>query len=243
MNYKQEIYDGYVTTHTEHLYGKNSLKKIINHFPSWNYYYGEFLPNQREAKILDIGCGDGGFVYWLNSIGYEQAIGIDISSEQIEAGRSLGIQNIRQANLNDFISRELDTYDLIVARDVIEHFNKPEIYNIIELILKSLKPGGKFLMQVPNGEGLFFGSIFYSDFTHEVAFTGKSIRQVLLNTGFEAITVKPVGPPKISWVSSIRWLLWQLLTLVFRGLKMIETGRPDGNFTQNIIGVGHKAKT
>jgi len=44
------------------------------------------LPEDKKAKIIDLGCGNGGFVYWLQQIGYQNAEGIDISAEQIETG-------------------------------------------------------------------------------------------------------------------------------------------------------------
>ena len=61
------------------------------------------MPEDKKAKIIDLGCGNGGFVYWLQQIGYQNAEGIDISAEQIETGQKLGIKNIKQADIKEFL--------------------------------------------------------------------------------------------------------------------------------------------
>ena len=91
------------------------------------------MPEDKKAEIIDLGCGNGGFVYWLQQIGYQNAEGIDISAEQIEAGQKLGIKNIRQADIKEFLITQLpNNYDVIFMRDILEHFNKEEILDVLE---------------------------------------------------------------------------------------------------------------
>ena len=71
MNYRDKFFTKYVSGHTYHLYGEISLEDIRNQFQAWSAYFGKILPLEREARILDIGCGDGGLVYWLQSAGYK----------------------------------------------------------------------------------------------------------------------------------------------------------------------------
>src|SRR5437016_493267 len=95
--YKKKIYENYISNHNKNLYGENSLSKITAYFPALNHYYGRHLPTDKNARILDIGCGDGNSVYWLQQSGYKNAGGIDLSAEQIEKGRSMGIENLQNA--------------------------------------------------------------------------------------------------------------------------------------------------
>jgi 2-polyprenyl-3-methyl-5-hydroxy-6-metoxy-1,4-benzoquinol methylase len=125
-NYKEVIYDKYITNHNRNLYGDTSLEQISKLFPSWRYFYARMLPVNKQAQILDIGCGDGGFVHWLHMQGYENASGIDISTEQIDSGRAMGIRNIFCEDLKTFLERSGNKYELIIARDVLEHFTKAE---------------------------------------------------------------------------------------------------------------------
>ena len=142
LSYREKLYNTYVSTHTSYLYGRLNLDKIKRQFAVWRWYFGSFLPRDKEAKILDIGCGNGGFVYWLQSLGYKNSEGIDISEEQIGMARNLGIPNIECADLVEFLKSKDKVYDIIFARDIIEHFKKEEIINILSLIFNSLKKGG-----------------------------------------------------------------------------------------------------
>ena len=240
MQYKEVIYQNYIKNHTLGLYGKNSISKIESHFKAWRYYYKSFLPQDKNASILDMGCGDGSFVYWLQKEGYSNATGIDISQQQIDSGKELGIAGIICADLSDHLLASEQKYDLIVARDVIEHFTKDQVFDILHKVNRSLKPDGGIMVQVPNGEGLFYTSIYYGDFTHEVAYTARSLQQIFLNCGFSTVSVKPVGPPPVGLISSMRWLMWKIISAIWRLLKVVETGRPQGIFTQNILAMASK---
>jgi 2-polyprenyl-3-methyl-5-hydroxy-6-metoxy-1,4-benzoquinol methylase len=235
--FKKIIYDNYVSNHNKNLYGEKSIAKIVAYFPACQHYYGRHLPTDKNAAILDIGCGDGGFVYWLHHLEYANAGGIDISQEQIEQGQRLGIKNLRQADLIQFLINNTKQYDFIIARDVIEHFTRDEVFEILALVNKNLKAGGRFVMQVPNGQGLYYTSIFYGDYTHEMAYTTSSVNQVILNTGFRKSACYPTGPVPTGLVATIRLLLWRLKVAQLKFWKMVETGNPKGIFTQNIIAV------
>src|SRR4051812_43231134 len=80
---QKKIYDSYISNYNSNLYGENSLARIAAHFPALKYYYGRHLPKDKNAMILDIGCGDGNFVYWMQQAGYTNAHGIDLSAEQV----------------------------------------------------------------------------------------------------------------------------------------------------------------
>ena len=238
--YKQKIYANYISNHNKNLYGENSLERIKAYGPALTYYYGRHLPADKNARILDIGCGDGNFVYHMQQMGYKNASGIDYSAEQVEKGRSMGIHNLICADLIQYLTDNKEQYDAVIAKDVIEHFTRDEVFEILELINKNLKAGGRFIMQVPNGQGIFHTSIFYGDYTHEMAYTESSINQVILNTGFSRSVCYPTGPVPKGIVSCIRYVLWKMMVWKLKFWKMVETGNPRGIFTQNIIAVVEK---
>jgi predicted TPR repeat methyltransferase len=237
-DYKKAIYDTYISTHNRNLHGENSLAYVKP--AAIEHYYGRHMPEDKGARILEIGCGDGYFVYHLQKKGYENTWGIDVSPEQINKGRSMEINNLHCGDFIEFLSNNREPFDMIVAKDVIEHFSKQEAFDILQLVNRNLKTGGRFLMQVPNGQGFFYSSIFYGDYTHEMAYTESSISQVMLNTGFSSVQCFPTGPVPYGIKSGIRYVLWSLLVWRLKFWKMVETGSPQGIFTQNIIAIAEK---
>lgn len=240
MNYREKLYSIYVSTHISRLYGESSIDGIKKQFPVWRRYYGRFLLQDKSASILDIGCGDGGFVYYLKNLGYENSSGIDISPEQVEIARNLGIKDVKCADILGFLRDKKDTYDVIFARDVIEHFTKEDIIELLEVVFNSLKPCGVVIIQTPNGESPFGGRYRYGDFTHEIAFTRSSLNQVLMMAGFEKVDFYPVGPVPKGIKSTVRFLFWKVIEWLLRFYMLVETGDSRGIFTQNIIAVAVK---
>lgn len=42
------------------------------------------LPNEKDTRILDLGCGMGHFLYFLKANGYNNYLGIDFCDENIK---------------------------------------------------------------------------------------------------------------------------------------------------------------
>lgn len=235
QDYKDIIYKKYFSFHTRKLYGDIKLDNIKNQFKFWKYYFFEYLPDEKNVKILDAGCGNGGFVYWLIEQGYPNSYGIDISDEMIEIGKSLNIKNLIKADLFDHLNETKNYYELIFCRDVLEHLNKKEIVDIFNLFYDSLKTNGKLIIQVPNGYSPNYGKIFFSDFTHETIFSESVLHQLALSTGFESVKVKEVNPVPHGFISTIRLILWKILKIKYQLYQLIESGYSKGFFSQNII--------
>lgn len=240
MDYRKKLFDKYVSVHTSGLYKVPGLKEIKKRFAVWQGYFGKFLPDKKQADILDIGCGNGGFIYWLQELGYKNSSGIDISIEQINLGRKLGITNITQANLIEFLQDKKQVYDLIFARDILEHFRKEEVMEVLELVSKALNKDGKVIIKTPNAESPFAGRYMYGDFTHEIAFTQNSLAQVLRAVGFEKIKSYPQGPVIHGFKSALRYFLWKIIETFLRIYLLVETGNAQAVLTQNLICVAQK---
>lgn len=235
QNYKNIIYNKYHSFHTKHLYGNVTPDSIKKQFPAFKYYFSEFLPADKSVNILDAGCGNGGFVSWLAELGYLNSSGIDISKEMIDIGKSLNINNIYQADIFEYLQKNINTYEVIFCRDVLEHLTKPEVFELFKLFFDSLKPGGKVIVQVPNGYSPNYGKIFYSDFTHETLFSEAALNQVAQSTGFKSLLIKEITPVPDGIKSGLRFILWKLLKQWYKFIQLIETGDSKGFYSQNII--------
>lgn len=235
MDYQRKFYRKYRSTHTAYLYSKETMQDVKNQFHAFHAYFGRFLPENEDAKILDAGCGNGEFILWLRSLGFSEAIGVDISEEQISAAKALGIKNVQCVDVLEFLSARKDTFDMIVGRDILEHFSKEKILDVVENIHASLKSGGVFISQTVNAENLLWGRLRHGDFTHELAFTAQSIAQILRVAGFREIAAYPQRPVVHGVKSAIRFVLWRAFEMLMKFYLLIETGGSKGIFTQNII--------
>lgn len=243
MNYRNKFYSKYISTHTSHFYGELSLDKIRKQFPTWQRYFGRFLPKDKNVKIIDLGCGSGGLIYWFQQIGYQNSEGIDISNEQIETAKKLGISHIHQADFKEFLKDKQNIYDVIVMRGVIEHFTKEEVLDIFDLIYHSLKDRGILIAQTINAESPFSGRSRYGDFTHEISFTEGSICQALLVSNFKNIKVFPTRPVVHGFKSFLRAVLWRGIEATLCLYSLIETGSFTGIFTRSLIVTAERTKS
>ena len=240
-NRQQQIYTRYLSSCPENLQ-KYRFSSFEQQFSMFEVYFGRLIPQNKKAKILDLGCGSGAFVAWLQSKGYKGVEGIDISPEQIGAGKKYGVKNLRRGDVLAFLGDKEEVYDLISAHDLIEHFEKDRILALLELIHKALKSGGgKLLISTLNAESLFSARHRYSDFTHEVGFTPHSLCQILYFTGFKHVKIFPKGPYVHGLKSAMRWLLWRGMKQFIRFYLLVETGSSgDGVYTQTMYAVGRK---
>ena len=156
-----------------------------------DFYFGNYLPADKDAQMLDIGCGTGHFLYYLEKKGYKNFLGIDISESQVKFCRDNITANVEVADAFKFLADKINNYSVISANDVIEHIPKERVISFLTLTFLALIPNGILLLKLPNMSNPFSIDIRYKDFTHECGFTEKSIYQVLYVAGFRDIKVYP----------------------------------------------------
>ena len=60
------------------------------------------MPNDKQAKIIDVACGAGHFLYFLQIEGYSNTLGIGLSEEMLKMAKRMGVENVQKANLFEF---------------------------------------------------------------------------------------------------------------------------------------------
>jgi 2-polyprenyl-3-methyl-5-hydroxy-6-metoxy-1,4-benzoquinol methylase len=201
------------------------------------------LPADRNIRVLDLGCGSGTILHFLIEAGYRNVFGIDTSAEQIAQARELGIGEVEQCDVFSFLQNaEGESYDVVIAFDIIEHLTKPELFELVGEIYRVLTPGGLWIAHAPNAEGVFGARIRYADLTHEQAFTRESIEQLGRVSGFRAVECLE-DEPVIHGVKSMgRWLVWKSARALLRIYVMAETGDVGRGavFSQNLLACARK---
>lgn len=202
----------------------------------------EHFPADRQAVILDAGCGAGALLHFAREGGYSRIRGIDRSAPQVAAGRAVGL-DVEQGDALQVLPRlENDSHDLVIAFDVLEHCTKDEVFALLQEVSRILKPGGALIAHVPNGESPFVGRVRYGDFTHETAFTRTSLEHVLRVSGFGDVRCYEDQPVPHGVLSAARFVLWRCIRLLLRLYLIVETGPGDTApiFSQNMLAVARK---
>ena len=170
-------------------------------------------------------------------------MGIDLNPQQLEVARSLGVMNVQCCEGTELLRNSVGKFDLISAIDVLEHVPKEHVLEFPDLVHAALRPGGRFLCQVPN-LAAFYRPVFYMDFSHETPFTAPSLKQVLRLANFENVRVLPMGPVSHGIKSAARCLLWKAITFGLCLIQTIESGLPDplnAIYTVAILAAADKA--
>ena len=95
-------------------------------------------------KILDIGCGPGDFLHYLQDVEY---VGFDNNAAYIrEAERRYGhratflVRDLRRVK-----SLPRGPFDIVLAKGLIHHLSDQEALHLLALARRHLKPGGRFV--------------------------------------------------------------------------------------------------
>ena len=137
----------------------------------------------KNKKFLDIGCGDGSLVKYLNSNGID-ATGCDIKDLNFE---------------KDIFPYKDSSFDYILLYSVIEHINNTD--HLILEIRRMLKNSGILIIITPNFRYCF--NSFYDDPTHIKPFTNTGLENILKIYDFKKIIVKP-------WTTNYLNFVWRL---------------------------------
>ena len=124
------------------------------------------------------------------------------------------------------MARTIDTgaFDCVVAYDVLEHLDRDEQLTLLDEAQRILTPGGRLVLHVPSGEGIFGGAIIYGDATHLMAFTPGSLNQLFRATGFVTPRYFEERPYAHGLKSAARLVLWHVFRAGVIAVNTIETG-------------------
>lgn len=106
------------------------------------------LPEKRNRRVLDAGCGTGGMMSWLERYAPQaNIVGLDFSNEAL---RFSAMQPNRQlvrgsASQLPFVD---STFDLVTCFDVLQHVNEGEDARAIAEFYRILRPGGIAFVRV-----------------------------------------------------------------------------------------------
>lgn len=136
-----------------------SIYESIKLLPLWilgltaekRRFFTMFLSDLPPGKVLDVGCGDGRFLFRMHQAGWSAA-GLDFDLNAIDAAQSkYGKYGFELKNCDLFSARFPDnTFDAVTMNHVIEHV--PEPVELLAEVKRILKPGGRLVSITPNAQ-------------------------------------------------------------------------------------------
>jgi len=140
------------------------------------------LPS-KDARILDIGCANGGLLAALRAIGFDNVAGVDPSPVCVENTRAKGIEAYR-GELSR-LPAEVGKCDLAILASVLEHVL--DLKSAIGAMAAACTPTGRIFLEVP--DAVAYADYLYSPFQdfnteHINHFSGASLDNLLSQFGF-----------------------------------------------------------
>lgn len=159
------------------------------------------------ARVIDVGCGDGGFLKLLKKYGHRsyELSACDLNDAILNDLESEGVR----IYAGDFLEQEVPAayFDFVVCFHTLEHV--PDPVSMLKKLASSLKPNqGKLVLQVPTPRGLnwlIFKGKYWSGYhtpRHFWLFCFEHIEQMAKQVGLRVVTARTIPSPGF-WMQSI----------------------------------------
>lgn len=159
-----------------------------------------------DARILDVGCGDGFHLKLLEQYGEPgwRLEGIDFDHRAVEAARARGLR-VHEGDLAD-AGLDEGSYDVVYTLQTIEHVASPGEF--LSAINRVLKPGGRLVVVTDNTASIdfhMFRDSFWGGYhfpRHWNLFNEGALSRLAEDRGFDVERIDTIVSP-VNWVYSI----------------------------------------
>jgi len=202
--------------------GITNLSNVIRHAEEKAYLYDRvvlpWLPEKKSGRISELACGHGSFLHWLKSRKFSNVTGIDSSAEQIQFARQVGVTVNHEDVLRWLTNQASESFDSLVAIDLIEHLAKDDFMELLRLARLALAPGGCLVLRFPNGDSPLVGMNLFNDITHVWTYTPNCLQSLAAMHGFSRVEFNDESADAIR---DHRWLKVRLSKLSAMILKSL----------------------
>lgn len=130
-------------------------------------------------SVLELGCGNGLFLRFLEHLGVKDYLGIDGDHRVLAEMPDWLTGHVVISDFETFLDREEKRlFDRVVLFDVLEHFSPIEAAALLSRIAAVLAPRGRIIIRVPNVASPFGLGMQFNCLTHKTPFTPGSLRQL-----------------------------------------------------------------
>lgn len=156
----------------------------------------EALDPGKGSLVLDIGCGTGMLMKWLEENRQVNAVGVDLAVNSLLIGKKEGLKKMLCGNSEALPLRD-SCFSYLVCKGSVHHFPKPDL--AFNEMYRILKPGGRIVFFEPMSSLLanFFRKIIPGtgkyespvDLSHKEEFTSQRLQHFLQEAGFVDIQI------------------------------------------------------
>jgi 2-polyprenyl-3-methyl-5-hydroxy-6-metoxy-1,4-benzoquinol methylase len=189
FKYRELLYNDYFNSQSGRTFHLDIEKKLSTDSNILSREILPLIPTDKNSALLDMGCGFGSLIYTLKKKGYTNLKGIDLSEGQVKVAHELGLTEIELQDLLPYLKNNKNKFDVITGIDIIEHFSKDELVEVLTCVKDALKPNGTAIFRTPNLDAPFATLFSNGDFTHENYINYSSANQLMLSMGFKNIQV------------------------------------------------------
>jgi SAM-dependent methyltransferase len=191
----------------------------------WELNFRRHLPADKRAPILDVGCGFGEFLAYLERDGYQNLRGVEIDPERAAASRQKTRAAIEEPeDLAEYLRGAGDQFALITLKSVIAHFPRERAVPYLRAMRDALAPNGKLIVETFNASRWTGPYVLYNDVTHCWAYTEYSLRQILEMAGLRVIELDGEKLPAHRWSTRVLRLAQWIWEGIIACIYVVERG-------------------
>lgn len=127
------------------------FQKFDWYYMPWKWEHEVTMDFITEGmSVLEIGCAKGDFIKSIiEKVPNVEVEGIELNIEAAKQAVNSGLK-VHLNTIQDYSRTNLNRFDVVCSFQVLEHISDPKSF--IATALDTLKPGGKFVVCVPNND-------------------------------------------------------------------------------------------
>lgn len=232
--FRKKFYESYYAHQASRSGSGNLLEKLQDDHLHYKHELLPHLPSDKGASLVEIACGYGSLLKFLSDQGYCPK-GFDLSADQVGMAKELGV-DAEVLDIEDWLDDSSDPADAVLAIDLIEHFDKPELLDLLIEMRRKVKTGGVFIARTPNMDGVQPNLYAFGDFTHGALLNPSSAIQLFKAAGFTEVTVHASCVKVRGAKEMLRAIMWSIVKFRAKS-QLFGSGRSarEAILTPNII--------
>ena len=196
--------------------------------PALELNYRPWLPADRDAAILDLGCGSGRVLHYLSALGYTQLEGVDRDAESLKVIGELPGVRLDCCDVSaEYLAQRPGRYKLIVLRQMIYYVDRGQVMAFLAALKSALADDGLLIVEFFNGSLLSSRMTELKDPFIRTAYTEHAMRRLFDASGLRTRHIGPELRPISGLRTRVYLGLRALWMVLLRGVYILERGFDD----------------